>query len=87
MIGYNLRQAMKREHFDIKPIDKKAKYEVGKEYWCGYWSQSYEVEKVNYEDNNLKGVLVLWDDGRKTAHCTPLDPKWDYEIVRGNELC
>lgn len=52
-------------------------YEVGKIYWCGYWHQYYKVLSV--EDRN---VVVRWNNGRITSHCTPIDGRYDYELRR-----
>lgn len=63
------------------PLREGAEHELGKTYLCGYWGQTYTVTAVDH-DVPVWGttVTVLWEDGRTTTHCTPLDPRCDYLI-------
>ncbi|MEU0032057.1 P-loop ATPase [Streptomyces sp. NPDC006335] len=57
---------------------------VGGRYYNGYWGQEYEVLSIDDKPDGWGpwGMTVLWDDGRKTTHCTAWDPKRDRVIAQ-----
>ena len=81
IISYDLRKAMEKYGFNVKPLSKDAKHEVGKTYWCGYWGKIYTVTTIEVNDCGLHLVTVNNQDGRIATHGTALDPKWDFEII------
>jgi 5'(3')-deoxyribonucleotidase len=77
----------KFEEYGFTPVELSphATYEIGKKYWCGYWSRWYKVLNAVYQDHGnwkeLKSVTVEWQNGEISTHCTSLDPKNDYELI------
>ncbi|RAS59503.1 hypothetical protein C8D87_114115 [Lentzea atacamensis] len=57
--------------------------EPGLRYRCGYWGTGYTVVSIDYDfhDDDPASpswqMTVLWDDGRRTTHCTPWDSSRD----------
>ncbi|MDR7856113.1 hypothetical protein [Tissierella sp.] len=73
-----------RTGLQLKELSKGAKHEVGKTYYCGYWRQTYEVIdlKNNTGDWRDLSVTCKWQDGHTNSHCTALDIKQDFEVIR-----
>lgn len=74
----------KRTGLKLQQLPKGAKHEVGKTYYCGYWNETYEV--VGYNDNtgDWRGweVACIWGDGKITKHCTALDSRKDFIVIK-----
>lgn len=74
----------KSKEFAKVALPADAMHEVGKKYWSGYWSKSYEVLAVQHDIHGknavLKSVTVQWEDGVVNTHATPLDRKKDFEL-------
>jgi len=54
--------------------------QVSGRYFCGYWQQSYEVLAIAGAGTSNWSITVRWEDGTRTAHCTPWDSKRDRVI-------
>ena len=62
-IPFDLSMAMKRFNFQPVELAKNARYEVGKTYWCTYWSKWYKVIGVKYKPcGHLQEVTVVWEN-------------------------
>ena len=73
-----------RTGLQLKELDKNPKYEIGKTYYCGYWQQSYEVLDYTENTGDWRGwsVTCKWDDGHINDHCTSLNNKYDFEVIK-----
>lgn len=73
--SYELDKLVRALEFVPYKLKRNANYEVGKTYWCSYWSKWYEVLAVNGRE-----VTIKWQDGKIATHSTALDTRRDYEL-------
>lgn len=73
--SYELDKLVRALEFVPYKLKRNANYEVGKIYWCSYWSKWYKVLAVNGRD-----VTIKWQDGKIATHSTALDTQRDYEL-------
>lgn len=70
----------------INPHTSDINYKIGQWYWSGYHQMAFKVIDKKLKDYNgkkrLKSVTVLWEDGKKTTHCTNLDPRYDFKLYK-----
>lgn len=50
---------------------------VGGYYRCGYWGRCYTVLA-----QGTREIVVAWEDGRISRHCTPWDARRDRVIFQ-----
>ena len=59
---------------------------IGQWYWSGYLEMAYRVLDKKFMiykgKKRFKNVTVMWEDGKKTTHCTSLDPRYDFKLYR-----
>lgn len=68
----------------LKKLQKGAKHEKGKFYFNGYWQDTYEVLDYTEDTGNWMrwSATCKWSDGHITTHCTDLDIRSDFEIIK-----
>lgn len=54
---------------------------VGGCYYSGYWHKEYKVVEVKAE-SGVPWMIVRWQDGEVTVHCTPWEVKGDRVLER-----
>ena len=90
MIGNRLKTLLKQNVFKevvtLNPHKKDLNYKIGQWYWSGYHQMAFKVIDKKLKDHNgikrLKSVTVLWEDGKKTTHCTNLDSRYDFKLYK-----
>lgn len=78
------RNIEKRTGLKLEILPANPNYEVGKTYYSGYWCEWFKVlEYKELPDSWMRWtVKCLWEDGRITIHCTPLNlSKDDYLVI------
>ena len=89
-LSFELKRALKENRFKkVVPLNYNnggTNYIVGQWYWSGYHQMAFKVIDKKLKNYNgkkrLKSVTVLWEDGKKTTHCTSLDPRYDYKLYK-----
>lgn len=55
---------------------------VGGRYYCGYWGKEYDVLDIETDRTQWPPwrVVIRWEDGRESWHCTAWDKRRDKVI-------